>query len=113
MLNWQTMDNAPKDGRWVLVLTADFGIVQARWDASAINFYKSQEGWGSYDPDNAKGEWISDWQISGDGDRRLYCGATPQYWAEIGELPKAEQFGPETADYNGWFFDYSSPARAA
>lgn len=113
MLNWQTMDNAPKDGRWVLVLTADFGIVQARWDSSAINFYSSQEGWASYDPDNAKGEWISDWQISGDGDKRLYCGATPEYWSEIGELPKAEQLGPETADYNGWFFDCSSPSVAA
>jgi len=110
MLNWQAMDTAPKDGRWVLVLTGDFGIVQARWDATATNFYKSQEGWASYDPENAQGEWVSYWQIGDADDRRLYCGATPAYWAEIGTLPVAEQFGPPDPAYNGWFYDFSVAA---
>lgn len=87
MLNWQTMDTAPKDGRWVLVLTGDFGIVMARWDKDATNFYKSQVGWESYDPDNANGEWVSGFCLPGETDQRLYCGATPYYWTEIGDLP--------------------------
>ena len=79
---WQSMDSAPKD-RDILVETADFGIIQARWDPSVTNFYKSQEGWASFDPDNAKGDWVADFCTPGDTDRRLYCGATPGRWAEL------------------------------
>lgn len=95
-INWQDMDSAPRD-RDILVLTSDFGVVQARWDTSAVNFYKSQEGWDSYDPENAQGDWCSDWQIGNDGDRRLYCGATPQMWADIGDLPSMPE-GDADAD---------------
>lgn len=91
-LNWQTMDSALKD-RPILVLTSDFGIVQAEWDVSVTNFYKSQIGWASYDPENSQGDWVSEWCVM-DADRRLYCGATPQFWAKIGELPPPREVWP-------------------
>ncbi len=86
-MRWKAMDSAPRD-RDILVLTSDFGIVQARWDEAVANFYKSQLGWASHDPDNAQGDWVSEWQIGTEPDLRLFCGATPKYWAEIGKLPK-------------------------
>lgn len=103
-MNWQAMDSAPKDGRWVLVLTSDFGIIMARWDKTATNFYKSQVGWASYDPENMQGDWVAEFCTPGDTDHRLYCGASPCFWAEIGELPKPE------SSFDGWFRDFSREA---
>jgi hypothetical protein len=97
MSDWQNMDSAPKTGEAILVLTSDFGIVTAYWDASVQNFYKSQEGWASYDPDNAQGDWISEWSLNGETDRRLYCGATPCYWKPIGDLPMPDH------GFSEWF----------
>lgn len=88
MSGWKSMETAPKDGTHILLLTADFGVVQGYWDSSLTNFYKSQEGWASYDPQHMEGDWTSVWELGGD-DKRLYCGATPQYWRPIPKLPKA------------------------
>lgn len=94
MAVWRKMDSAPRTGEHILLLTSDFGIVEGWWDASVTNFYASQEGWACYDPENMQGDWVSEWYLSqGDGDRRLYCGATPHYWAPIGELPKGPESG--------------------
>ncbi len=91
MSDWQGMESAPRTGEHIMVLTSDFGVVTARWDASVENFYKSQVGWASHDPDNAQGDWVSDFYPSPDDhDRRLYCGATPCYWKPVGELPPSE-----------------------
>jgi len=80
---WRPIKTAPKDGISILLLTSDFGAVEGCWDIDETNFYKSQEGWASYDPDNAQGEWVSHWQIGDGADRRLYCGSTPHYWAPL------------------------------
>lgn len=77
---WKRMNSAPKD-RPILILTADFGALEGRWDVDTVDFYKSQEGWASYDPENAQGTWIS-YQVEGD-DKRLYCGYSPYGWAEL------------------------------
>jgi hypothetical protein len=91
MARWRKMDSAPKTGERILILTSDFGILEGWWDAAAANFYKSQEGWASHDPENAQGDWVSEWALPGSEDRRLYCGATPQFWKPIGKLPKATE----------------------
>lgn len=88
--DWQRMESAPKTGERILVLTSDFGIVTAYWDATVQNFYKSRKGWASYDPENAQGDWVSEWTIGDQSDRRLYCGATPMFWKPIGDLPKRD-----------------------
>ena len=81
--------SAPRDGTPILLETSDFGWVQGYWDANVTNFYKSQEGWDSYDPDNAQGDWVSDRTLptgkgeSDNGERRLYCGLTPHYWLPL------------------------------
>ena len=59
MSTWKSMGDAPTD-RDILLKTSDFGVVQGRWDKSVTNFYKSQEGWASYDPENSQGDWVSD-----------------------------------------------------
>lgn len=87
-MKWKAMDSAPRDGTRILIKTGDFGIVEGWWDVAATNFYASQEGWASYDPDNMQGDWVSDWPMN--GDRRLYCGATPHLWMLIPTLPPEE-----------------------
>ena len=83
---WMPIETAPKDGSDILLWTSDQVVHQGFWDANTTNFYKSQEGWASYDPDNAKGEWIS---LSGpDDDRRMYCGMTPTHWMSLPSPPK-------------------------
>lgn len=84
----QPIETAPKDGTEILLLTSDFGWVQGRWDASVRNFYKGQEGWASYDPENAQGDWVSFWRIGDDTDLRLYCGCTPHYWMPLPKTPE-------------------------
>jgi hypothetical protein len=77
------IETAPRDGTSILLLTADFGFVEGWWDDGVTNFYKSQVGWASYEPDPAKqrGDWVSDFIIGDDPkEGRLFCGATPQYW---------------------------------
>lgn len=78
---WRDLDCAPLDGTPVILLTSDFGAIEGWWEVTVPNFYKSQKGWASYDPDNAQGDWVSEWKV-GDGDEhgRLYCGATPKAW---------------------------------
>jgi hypothetical protein len=85
---WQSLDAAPKDGTHILLLTSDFGAVEGWWDGSVTNFYKSQKGWASYDPDNAQGDWVSIWRVGDDPDRRLYCGSTPHAWAPLPKVTK-------------------------
>ncbi len=75
---WRPISSAPKDGSRIIVLTADEMAVEAFWDASVTNFYKSQDGWASYDPENAQGDWVSWWLAP--GDCRLFCGQTPKAW---------------------------------
>lgn len=88
MAKWQKMDTAPKTGEHILILTGDFGIVEGWWDETVTNYYASQEGWACYDPENMQGDWVTEWHLGqNDPDRRLYCGATPNYWASIGVLP--------------------------
>ena len=95
MSEWQKLETAPKDGTHVLLLTHDFGVVEGYWDTLAINFYKSQKGWASYDPDNMLGEWVSyPWTVGNDPkEHRLFCGATACYW-----MPKPE----DAADVANW-----------
>lgn len=84
MSAWQPIDTAPKDGTHVILLTADFGAVEGWWEVSVTNFYKSQVGWASFDPDNMQGDWVSEWMLGGDDDdKRLYCGATPEAWMSL------------------------------
>jgi hypothetical protein len=85
---FKPMGIAPKDGSPILLLTADFGVVEGRWDASVPNFYKSQKGWASYDPANAQGDWVSDWRIGDGSEARMICGATPVAWMAMPNLPK-------------------------
>lgn len=82
----EPIDTAPRDGREILIETADFGWVNGRWDAERIDFYKSQKGWASYDPENMQGTWVST-RVEccgrgpdGEYDPRLFCGATPKRW---------------------------------
>jgi hypothetical protein len=76
----EPMDTAPRDGTHILVLTHDFGWVEAWWDESVTNFHKSQPGFASYDPENMQGDWVSEFQVGDGKDRRLYCGSTPCWW---------------------------------
>ena len=82
---WQPIETAPKDGTHVLLLTSNQIVVEGFWAEDAINFYKSQKGWASYDPENAKGEWIA--FGSREEDPRMYCGDTPQFWMPLPPLP--------------------------
>lgn len=95
VITWRDMGSAPRDGTHILVVTADFGVVEAWWDPAVPTFYKSQEGWASYDPENAQGDWVSEWTMDGDRrDRRLYCGATPKLWHPAPELGRCRSCGP-------------------
>ena len=87
---WQPIETAPKDGSHVLLFTYDFGAIEGWWDTRVTNFYKSQVGWASYDPDNAQGDWVSDWHVGSDQDPRLFCGSTPHYWVPLPERPIRE-----------------------
>lgn len=102
--SWLPLDGAPKDGTRILLLTSDFGAVEGYWDASVTNFYKSQVGWDSYDPENAQGDWVSEWRMhESPGDYRLYCGCTPQRWMPLVASEIDDEFGDEeTPDENGW-----------
>ena len=79
---WQPIETAPKDGTPVLLLSTDSIIYEGWWDERVQNFYKSQEGWASYDPENAQGDWVALVRCQHEGrcDRRLYCGETPRRW---------------------------------
>jgi hypothetical protein len=90
MAAWRRMDSAPQTGERILILTSDFGIVTGWWDAEVTNFYKSQVGWASYDPESMQGDWVSDARFGEGPDRRLYCGASPCYWKPVGKLPKRD-----------------------
>jgi hypothetical protein len=85
MVSWQPIKTAPKDGSRILLFTSDFGAVEGWWDAGVQNFYASQVGWASYDPQNANGDWVSDFRP--DDDKRLYCGCTPHQWATLPVTP--------------------------
>lgn len=87
MSGYQPIETAPKDGTRILLLTSDFGAVEGWWDSRVTNFYKSQKGWASYDPKNARGDWVSDWHIGAPEDRRMFCGATPHHWMPLPEPP--------------------------
>lgn len=84
---WRPIDDAPRDGTHILLLTGDFGVVEGFWSDAAENFYKSQKGWASYDPENTTGDWVSYWTIGDKDDHRLYCGATPRYWMPVSIVP--------------------------
>lgn len=84
MSSWRKMDSAPKTGEDILILTDDFGIVQARWSEQHLDFYAELRG------EVVIGEWVSDWCTKGDTDVRLFCGASPRYWKPVGKLPKRE-----------------------
>lgn len=86
--DWRPIETAPKDGTNILLLTSDFGAVEGWWDKNETNFYKSQKGWASYDPDNQQGDWVSNWRTPGDDDCRLFCGATPHWWQPLTPKPK-------------------------
>ncbi|KZC99707.1 MULTISPECIES: hypothetical protein [unclassified Thalassospira] len=81
----RSMMDAPRDGSHILIETSDFGWIEGYWNADVTNFYKSQEGWSSYDPENAQGDWCSVVPFAGQNpdDRRLYCGCTPQRWLPL------------------------------
>lgn len=91
-MKWQPIESAPKDGTHILLLSSDFGAVEGWWDEDETNFYKSQEGWASYDADDMKGDWISHWQIGCGTDRRLYCGCTPKRWMPLTARPETKSF---------------------
>jgi hypothetical protein len=97
-MDWRPIDTAPRDGTHILLRTADFGAVEGWWETSVTNFYKSQEGWASYDPENMQGDWVSDWQISAGvpgndpNDFRLFCGATPLEWAPLPKRTTHDEF---------------------
>jgi hypothetical protein len=82
---WRRISTAPRDGTHVLLLTSDFGAVEGWWNANIPNFYKSQEGWASYDPENAQGDWVSEWSVGEPPDKhhRLFCGETPVAWKPL------------------------------
>lgn len=82
---WRPIETAPKDGRPIIVLTADDMVTDARWDPNVVNFYKSQKGWASYDPENMQGDWCSLWLAP--GDCRLFCGQTPKAWMPLPPPP--------------------------
>lgn len=80
------MEDAPKDGRHILLETHDFGWVEGCWSKDVANFYASNPEFSSYDPANAQGDWVSDWRIGGPddpSDKRLYCGASPISWLPL------------------------------
>lgn len=87
MAGWRKMDSAPKNGEDILVLTSDWGIVQARWSEEYFDFYAELRG------EAVIGAWISDWVTKGDTDQRLFCGASPCYWKPIGKLPAKDEDG--------------------
>lgn len=80
-MEWRDIESAPRDGTRILLLTGDFGVVEGWWEMAVPNFYKTMEGSASYDHASAQGDWVSEWTIGeADEHRRLFCGATPQYW---------------------------------
>ena len=84
MSGWRSIITAPRNGTRILLLTSDFGAVEGWWNKDVANFYKSQRGWASYDPENATGDWVSNWRIgAADEHGRLFCGATPLAWAPL------------------------------
>ncbi|MHC8493416.1 hypothetical protein ACTU44_11985 [Thalassospira sp. SM2505] len=86
---------APRDGKGLLIETSDFGWVEGYWDASVPNFYASNKSFLSYDPDNAQGDWCSDWVVGAPddiNDKRLYCGASPISWLPLPAKTKDPMF---------------------
>lgn len=84
-MEWQNLKDAPYDGTVVIILTADFGAVEAYWDAESPDFYSEHKG----EVPLKMGAWKhTNWYLYGscerDGsfikDRRLFCGETPKAW---------------------------------
>ncbi|MEQ8829529.1 MAG: hypothetical protein RLW87_06950 [Alphaproteobacteria bacterium] len=73
---WNPMETAPKDGTRIIILTADFGAVDAYWSEDTPDFYSELKG----ETPVKMGEWVSEWTIDTPPDRRLSCGATPKMW---------------------------------
>lgn len=88
----QPMDTAPTDGTDIWILTSDFGWVEGHWCAETEDFYKSQKGWASYDPENSMGTWVTNYGDS-QRERRMYCGMTPTAW--MPKLPTLRDFSDE------------------
>lgn len=93
-LTFASIASAPRDGEMLALLTSDGEIIPGWWEESETNFYASQEGWASYDPDNQRGDWVSNWQPRGfeSDDRRLYCGLTPIAWARLPSSDERDRF---------------------
>lgn len=82
----RSMDTAPTDGTYIMLRTQDDDWVEGRWCAETDDFYKSNKRFAAvYDPENCKGTWVANYGDS-DGDRRMYCGMTPNAW--MPKLPK-------------------------
>lgn len=116
---WRAMDAAPRDGTHILLLTSDFGVVEGWWSDEVQNFYKSQVGWASYDPENAQGDWVSDWRIGDADEPRLFCGCTPKRWAPMLKKPDicyscGEDIAADEGNIDGvWSHHYECPDEAA
>jgi len=96
--NFQPMETAPKNEE-ITMITADDVVVDGYWCEKTEDRYKSDPFFQAvYDPENSKGTWM---MTPGEGDRRMYCGMTPQGW-----MPKLNKtyFKPDGYDE---FFDPS------
>lgn len=96
MIDWQDISTAPRDGTRILILVADDYVVEGFWRDDIEDFYKSQKGWGSFDPENKMGTWVSYGLIAGDDQGRLFCGQTPKYWMPKPPLPPRPESNPMT-----------------
>jgi hypothetical protein len=91
MGRWRKMETAPLDGTDVLVLTGDFGAVQAWYRADVPNFYRSNPKFHSYDPANMMGDWCSMFVSDDPPYGRLICGFLPRAWCPLPAIPKWAQ----------------------